>query len=247
MAQGPARAAPRPRPRRDARELRDARRLRRLVVEEGERLHALLGRSRRHPRDDHHRLVRRLSPRGHGVLRGDGGEELLAAAADRRALEPRRDAGRRDVHARRRFRGRVTLGCAVLLRAAARVLRPLAAGRRGRSSGRRGAGENLRHGRRVRAQDRARQARPRRPLARRAGVAAARAVPTPYYLHGDGTLGTEPPGKTASRAGSRTTPTTPYRRSAATTVPSASFHPRARGWSRCGCGCSTRRSSCATS
>ena len=64
------------------------------------------------------------------------------------------------------------LGRPALLRRAARVLQPLAARRRERAPGGRGAGEDLRDGRRQRPQDRARQARPRRPLARRAGVAA---------------------------------------------------------------------------
>ena len=43
------------------------------------------------------------SPLRHGVLRGDGGEERVAAAPGRRAVEPRRHARRRDLHARRRF------------------------------------------------------------------------------------------------------------------------------------------------
>ena len=92
-------------------------------------------RPRRHPGDDDDRLVRRLPARRHRVLRGDGGEERGAAAADRRAVEPRRHARRRDVHARRRLRRGLALGRAALLRGAARVLRPLAAGRRDRPAG----------------------------------------------------------------------------------------------------------------
>ena len=69
VAQGRAGAAPRPGARRDARELHDARRLRRVVGEEGERLHALLARARRHPGHDDDRLVRRLPARRHRVLR----------------------------------------------------------------------------------------------------------------------------------------------------------------------------------
>ena len=172
VARGRARAAARPGARRDARELLHARRLRRVVGEEGERLHALLARARRHPGDDDDGLVRRLPPRRHRVLRRDGREELVAATADRRPVEPRRHARRRDVHARRRFRRGIPLGRAALLRATARVLRPLASGRCCGTSGRRGARQDLRHGRRVRAHVRPRQARPRRALARGAGVAS---------------------------------------------------------------------------
>ena len=155
-AEGHARPPPRAGARPDARGLHDARRLRRVVGEEGERLHALLGRARRHPGHDVDRLVRRLPPRRHRVLRRDGAEELVAAAAARRALEPRRHARRRHLYARRRLRARLALGRAALLRGAARVLRALAEGRRRRGAGwaRRQAGADLRHGRRQRAQDR---------------------------------------------------------------------------------------------
>ena len=181
------RAPPRAGARPDARGLLHARCLRRVLGREGERLHALLARARRHPGDDDDRLVRPLPPRRQRVLRGDDGEERVAAAADHRAVEPRRHAGRRDVDARRRLRADVRLGCAALLRRAARVLRPLAPRRRKRTAGGRGAREDLRDGRRQRPQDRARQARPRRPLARRAGVAArtrdrADAPPPPRRL-----------------------------------------------------------------
>ena len=106
------------------------------------------------------------------VLRGDGGEEHDAAAPGRRAVEPRRHARRRDLHARRRLRPGRGLGRPALLRRAARVLRPLAEGGRRRRARGRGAGPDLRDGRRLGPEDRARQARPRRPLARGARVAA---------------------------------------------------------------------------
>ena len=79
-----------------------------------------------------------------------------------RPLEPRRDARRRDLLPRRRLRARERLGRPAVLRGAARVLRPLAPGRRDRAAGRRGAGADLRHGRRLRPQDGRGQARPRR-------------------------------------------------------------------------------------
>ena len=114
------RAPPRAGARPDARGLLHARRLRRVLGREGERLHALLARARRHPRDDDDRLVRPLPARRQRVLGGDDGEERVAAAADHRAVEPRRHAGRRDVDARRRLRADVGLGRAALLRRAAR-------------------------------------------------------------------------------------------------------------------------------
>ena len=68
-----------------------------------------------------------LSPLRHRVLRGDGCEEHDSAAAGHGAVEPRRHARRRDLHARRRLRRGLGLGCPAVLRRAARVLRSLAA------------------------------------------------------------------------------------------------------------------------
>ncbi|MEJ7662126.1 MAG: hypothetical protein WKG07_22445, partial [Hymenobacter sp.] len=98
------RAAPRAHARPDARGLLHPRRLRRVLGEEGERLHPLLARARRHPGDDVDGLVRPFPARRQRVLRGDDGAEQLAPAADRRPLEPRRDARRRELDARRRLR-----------------------------------------------------------------------------------------------------------------------------------------------
>ena len=120
VLRGRPRAPPRAGARPDARGLLHARRLRRVLGREGERLHALLARARRHPGDDDDRLVRPLPARRQRVLRGDDGEERVAAAADHRAVEPRRHARRRDVDARRRLRADVRLGRAALLRRAAR-------------------------------------------------------------------------------------------------------------------------------
>ena len=86
----------------------------------------------------------------------------------------------------------------------------------------RGAGEDLRDGRRQRPQDRARQARPRRRLARRAGVAARprrssrRCISTPTARSAPTR---RPPAP--SRGSSPTTRTIPSRRSAASSAPSA--------------------------
>ena len=73
---------------------------------------------------------------------------------------------------RRRLRACERLGRPAVLRGAARVLRPLAPGRRDRAAGRRGAGADLRDGRRQRPQDGRGQARPRRRVAGRVGMAA---------------------------------------------------------------------------
>ena len=94
------------------------------------------------------------------------------AAARDRPVEPRRHARRRDVLPRGRLRPPERLGRAALLRGAARLLQPLASRRRARPAAGRGAGADLRDGRRLRPQDGRRQARPRRALARGAGVAA---------------------------------------------------------------------------
>ena len=182
---------------RDARELHDPRRLRRVVGEEGERLHALLARARRHPGHDVDGLVRRLPPRRHRVLQRDGGEELGAAAAARRAVEPRRDARRR-----RPTRSTSTSaptragGCSATSRSSSTTS---TAGSRGRAARRAGWAPNgkpvrifvmgggsgrktplgkLDHGGRWRDED-------EWPL--------ARARPMTLHLHGDGSLGTEPP------------------------------------------------------
>ena len=62
----------------DARRLLHARRLRRVLGREGERLHTLLGRARGHPGDDDDRLVRPVPGRRQRVLRRDGREERVA-------------------------------------------------------------------------------------------------------------------------------------------------------------------------
>ena len=113
----------------------------------------------------------------------------------------------------------------------------------------RGAGADLRDGRRLGPEDRARQARPRRPLARGARVAArAGAVEAIYHLHGDGSLvAGGASGRRRSRAASPTTRRIRCRRSAASTARSASCRRRARGWSRRGRASSARCCGCATS
>ena len=136
-------------------------------------------------------------------------------------------------------------GVAALLRRAAALLRRAIS--RTDGAARRPAGQDLRDGRRHRPQDGARQARPRRPLARRAGV-AARARAQDDGVPGSRTARSrESETRRRSRGRSRTTRRIPCRRSAATTAPSASSRRRARAWSRCGCACSTRRCCCGTS
>ena len=94
----------------------------------------------------------------------------------------------------------------------------------------RGAGADLRHGRRQRPQDRAREARPRRPLARRGGVAARAgraddaASPRRRLAPAEAAVAAA-----ASRGTSPTTRMTRCRRSAASTAPSASSRTRAIG------------------
>ena len=115
-------------------------------------------------------------------------------------------------------------------------------------AGRRGAGADLRDGRRQRPQDRARASSTTAAAGAtsRSGRSRAR-VPTTWHLHGDGSLATEPPAAGRAARTSPTTRRTRCRRSAASTARSASSRRRARGWSRCGRGSSTRRSGCATS
>ena len=94
---------------------------------------------------------------------------------------------------------------------------------------RRGAGADLRDGRRHRPEDRARQARPRRPLARRAGVAArARGADDLPSARRRLAAPSRAPA-TTSRGASPTTRRTRCRRSAASTARSASFPPDGRG------------------
>ena len=120
-----------------------------------------------------------------------------AAAAARRAVEPRRDARRRHLHARRRLRRADSRwGVQRYFEEQLDVLRPLAAARTaagrpagpdetpvrifvmGGGSGRKTALGKLDHGGRWRDEQ-------EWPL--------ARAVPTTLHLHGDGSLRTEPP------------------------------------------------------
>ena len=103
----------------------------------------------------------------------------------------------------------------------------------------RGADPDLRDGRRLGPQHGRGQARPRRPLARRARVAARPggrddALPARrrLALAPSRRPATEPPRR------SPTTRPIPCRRSAASTAPSASCPPRGRGWSRRGRGSS---------
>ena len=168
------------------------RRLRRVVGSQGERLHALLGRPRRHPGDVLDRLVRSVSEGDGRVLRRDGGSEPSAAAARDRPVEPRRDARRRDLDARRRLRRAVALGRArgtsrsswrSSTAGSARTAtapsgwapagKPVRIFVMGGGSGRKTAAGKLDHGGHWRDED-------EWPL--------ARARPTTYYLHGDGSL-----------------------------------------------------------
>ena len=189
------------------------------------------------------RLVRRLPARRHRVLRGDGGEEHVAAAADRRAVEPRRHARRRDLHARRRLRRRHRVwgvrryfeeqlaffdrwlkDDATGLRRTRRRCRSSswaaarAAGRRSASSTTAAAGATSTSGR-----SRARSRRPFYLARRRLALAAGAGRPAPSR----GAFTYDPD---ASRADDRR-PLLRGRRAAA---------PRARGWSRRGRGSSTR-------
>ena len=203
-------------------------------------------RPRRCPGDDDDRLVRRLPALRHRVLRRDGRAEHVAAAADRRTVEPRGHARRRDLDARRRLRPDVALGSRSATSTSSCALRRWlpdeAAGQppdeppvqifvMGGGTGRKTALGKLDHGGRWRDEQ-------EWPLAR----AQARDVASARGRRARGR---------ASAAGeprrSPTTRTTPCRRSAATTARSASSRRRARGWSRCGCGCSTRLSCCGTS
>ena len=92
----------------------------------------------------------------------------------------------------------------------------------GGGSGRRTAGGKLDHGGRWREEQ-------EWPL--------ARAVATPFYLHGDGCLSTNEPAPARRPASSLSTRHTRCRRSAASTARSASCRPTGRGWSRPGRGC----------
>ena len=175
-------------------------------------------------------------------------QERVAAAARDRPVEPRRHARRRDVLPRRRLRPGERLGRAAVLRGAARVLLALAPGRRDGAARRRGAGADLRHGRRQRAQDGRGEARPRRPVARGAGVAARARACRPRSTCSP-TAGWQRsrhlPGR--SRGATPSIRRTRCRRSAACTARSGSCRPRARGWSRPGRASSTPSCGCATS
>ncbi len=165
-------------------------------------------------------------------------QNARAAAARRRPVEPRRHARRRDVLPRRRLRPAERLGRAALLRGAARVLRPLAPGRRDRPAGRtrRRCGSSSWAAAPAAGPPRASSTTAAAGATSASGRSRAR-VETPYYLHGDGSLSTAPPpaGRGAA-ARSRSTPPTRCRRSAASTARSASCRPGARAWSRRGRG-----------
>ena len=251
VAQGRARAPPRPGARRDARELR----ARAAPTTSGGRRRRTTSRASGPTTPT---SPRRCRPAGTTASRTRDTEYFAAMAEKNTSPQrlivgpwtPRRHARRRDLHARRRLRRRRRAGaCSTTsseqLEYFDRWLPDDAAGQpadeapvkifvMGGGSGRR---------------TEARQARPRR----RAGATSeewplARAVPTTWHLHGDGSLRRRGAGgRRRSRGTSPTTPRIRCRRSAATTAPSASSRRRARESSRCGRACSTRRSGCGTS
>ena len=150
-----------------------ARHLRRVLGPDRARLHALLGPARRHPGHVLDRLVRPVPDRRHRVLRRDDGEEqrarsgsssargaTSACAATRRTATRSTSASQSVWGVQRYFEEQLDF-----------FDRWLPDDAHGPAAGR-GAGAHLRDGRRLRPQDGRRQARPRRPLARRAGVAA---------------------------------------------------------------------------
>ena len=123
LREGRARAAPRADARAGAPRLHDARHLRRATGRRSRTTSRATTTARGHARHVHDRLVRRLSALGHRVLRGDGGEEHDAAAADRRPVEPRRHARRRDWTLDVDFGPDSVWGVEPLLRRAAALLR----------------------------------------------------------------------------------------------------------------------------
>ena len=249
--EGHARAPPRPGARRDARELHHPRRLRRVVGEEGERLHPLLARARRHPRHDDDGLVRRLPPRRHRVLRAMAAKNT---APQRLLVGPWSHVGMRgdvtytlDVDFGPDSRWGVQRYFEEQLEYFDRWLREDGS----QAAGWAPSGKPVRifvmgggSGRKTRA----REARPRRPLARRGRVAArARRADDAATSTATDRSGTSRRRRAASRGTSPTTRRTRCRRSAASTAPSASSRRGRRTSSRCGRGSSTRRSGCGTS
>ena len=198
-------------------------------------LHALLGPACRHPGHVLDRLVRPVPDRRHRVLRRDGREEHAPRGSSSGRGTTSACAATPRTAARSTSACRASGACSATSRNSATAsiagCRTTPTASRGR-----GAGADLRDGRRLGPQDGRRQARPRRPLARGAGVAARarrrsrRSTSTATVRSRRGAGSGAPPRKFTFD------PVHPVPTSAASTARSASCRPKGRGWSRPGRG-----------